>query len=330
MFQTDIIQYIQSFASPWLTSLMQLITSLGYGTFYILFFAVITFGIDFRKGFLLIQLTMWTASINEIFKNLFALPRPYHVDSLVQSLDSGIDNKLDHPFVEKDAPGFFDPLPAEVLDYYKGKEIPYGLPSGHTSMTLTLYVVLMRLFSPLWVKVLSLSLIVLIPFSRMYLGVHFLADVLGGYLLGFVLLGVYHRVILRRSKLHKFLQQISYPFQPSYYLLYAYLLLSPFVMLIVAPQAARQAAFLVGINVGFLLIMRSGFPNNYASWIHRVLRVLIAILIFIAVTYAGSLFIETMGFSNNFYVQFTINALSNFIYIWGGVRLNTYLNLFGK
>ena len=76
MFQTEIVHFVQSFESPILTSAMKAITSLGYEEFFIAFLVIIMAFIDFKKGFLLIQIIIITGAITEFLNQTFALPRP--------------------------------------------------------------------------------------------------------------------------------------------------------------------------------------------------------------------------------------------------------------
>ena len=320
MFQTDLIQYLQSFDFPWLISLMQGITGLGYGIVYLILIPVLIFGVDFKKGFLITQILFWTAAITLILKDLFALPRPFHVDSLVKNFDKNMASPESIPFTERDAEGFFALLPKEVIDYYRNLSptIPFGFPSGHTSMTVALYITLMRLFNHFWLRMICLALLVLIPFSRMYLGVHFLGDVLGGYLLGALIFQIFHQLIFRRSRLGKFLKQKIYPFRSKYYLLYAYLLLAPFGLMLISASLFQFSAILLGFNLGFLLIIRSGLPNSYASLLHRVLRVVVSFLILFSVYFVLRYVLSITELSGNTYVQFfTINTYDFLIFVGG-------------
>lgn len=82
-----------------------------------------------------------------------------------------------------------------------------SFPSGHATAAVALfgfiiYFLWNNLKSDFWRKfffVSGLILILLIGFSRLYLGVHYLSDVLGGFLVGAVWLGVSF-IILHKQK----------------------------------------------------------------------------------------------------------------------------------
>ncbi|GAB4019198.1 hypothetical protein GCM10028773_21330 [Spirosoma koreense] len=77
-----------------------------------------------------------------------------------------------------------------LVAYYN--ETGYSFPSGHSATAMTLYGLLgywlvrgrRRIRSQWLVGLSAVGLILVVGFSRIYLGVHFLSDVLGGYLLG--------------------------------------------------------------------------------------------------------------------------------------------------
>lgn len=77
-------------------------------------------------------------------------------------------------------------------------ESSFSFPSGHATVAAALYGFIIyflwkNLKSDFWrwfFLIFGLVLILLIGFSRLYLGVHYLSDVLGGYLVGAVWLGI--------------------------------------------------------------------------------------------------------------------------------------------
>ena len=80
-------------------------------------------------------------------------------------------------------------------------ETSYSFPSGHAMVTSSLYVMLILMVFRFmkepavrtWLTVLCIALAVAIGFSRVYLGVHYAGDVLGGWLIGSAIsLAVYY------------------------------------------------------------------------------------------------------------------------------------------
>ncbi|TGJ98257.1 phosphatase PAP2 family protein [Leptospira langatensis] len=79
------------------------------------------------------------------------------------------------------------PYPAE-LGLVEGS---YGFPSGHVQTAVVLYGTLFLHLRIFWVRMLTGFAILFMPIARMYVGLHFLGDVIGGFFLGlFVLFGL--------------------------------------------------------------------------------------------------------------------------------------------
>ena len=78
--------------------------------------------------------------------------------------------------------------PYEVIDgltLLVGKATDYSFPSGHTGSAFALAVVILMVM-PGKYGILALSLAVLMGFSRLYVGIHYPGDVLGGMILGII------------------------------------------------------------------------------------------------------------------------------------------------
>ena len=78
--------------------------------------------------------------------------------------------------------GFLGEIHQDDLLIKKPKS--YSFPSGHTSSSISACSVLLFTYGPVALPALFLAL--LIAFSRIYLKVHYLSDVLAGALLGFI------------------------------------------------------------------------------------------------------------------------------------------------
>src|SRR5512141_2492353 len=113
MFQTEIILFLQSFHPVWLVSFMRLVTAAGYQEAFVALILIVMFGIDFRKGFILFHIVIWTAIATDLCKYLFSLPRPYWVDLRVKNLENTDVNPTAFP--ELAVKGFLDSLPSNVV-----------------------------------------------------------------------------------------------------------------------------------------------------------------------------------------------------------------------
>lgn len=328
MFQTDLIHFLQSFESKGLTLFMQFITQLGYPLFFMILLIAIIFGIHFKKGIIMILVLFWTGSVTYIFKESFALPRPYHVDNTVQKLDKGLPDGLTINFEKRDAPSFFAELPKDVVAHYRQqKDIEYGFPSGHTSIALAFWIILAWLFRKKWLTILSGMLIVFIPFSRMYLGVHFLADVLGGIVVGLMMIGLFYGVLLRPSQLTAFLHQKSYTFQFSW--AFFLLVVCPILLTFALPSRVYLIpANLLGFGLGYWLIGIKGFPTDKATWQQKGMRTFLAFGVIFLVTFllkklAISLQLDGMPIAD--FIRYTLSAL---VLILVGIGLSARLRLY--
>jgi membrane-associated phospholipid phosphatase len=200
MFQTEVIHALQSLASAPLTALMVGVTYLGYGASFFVLVVVVLFGVDFRKGYVLAHVVVWGAVVLFLVKHSVALPRPWMVDRTVRLLGSGAPNLA--PFERMGAPGFWDTLPEAVVSHHRVQaDASQGFPSGHVSQTVACWGALALMYRKPWLTAVAGALVLLMPLSRLYLGMHFLADVLGGLVLGAALLAVAYALVLRRDRL---------------------------------------------------------------------------------------------------------------------------------
>jgi membrane-associated phospholipid phosphatase len=154
--EIDLVLWLQSF--PWLLLPMRILTDLGSPAFYLGLMAVLAWWRGPRFAFRLGALLAVVAFTNDIAKLFFHAPRPYWISSAVLPLD--LQNS-------------------------------FGLPSGHAELAVALWgLVALRLRRPLVTVALGVFAF-LIGLSRVALGAHFPVDVLGGFLLGFVVLAAF-------------------------------------------------------------------------------------------------------------------------------------------
>ena len=144
--------WLQRFSTPWLDALMIAITTMGSATFYMVLLPPIYWLVGREEGHRLFFLFLASIWLNGLFKELFALPRPSAAEGVRQVV----------------------------------VETSNGFPSGHAQGSLTLWGFLA--IQHRWLRPLAAVLILLVSLSRLYLGAHYLTDVLGGLAIGALLL----------------------------------------------------------------------------------------------------------------------------------------------
>lgn len=322
MFQTDLHIWLQQWDNEWIVQFFKMITRLGYVEFFMVSLIVIIFGVHFRKGFILLLIVMWTAAVTLVLKDTFDLPRPYMVERDVMIFDEEVNTDM-ALLDDADATYFFELLPQATMDYFDNQPIPYGFPSGHTSIAVVFWGALMLLFRKRWLSILCLSLIFLIPFSRIYLGVHFIADVLGGYLIGIVMLWAFYRLVIRPEAMVEYLKINKHNF--AFDLKNGLILIAPFVWLFLLNDVKYWIvpAVLFGFGLGFMLISQKGVPNETGTIFNRMVKVVSALAIFGGCSILIEKIFILITFENIAATEFIRYVLTSFITIW----LSTILHL---
>jgi membrane-associated phospholipid phosphatase len=331
MFQTEIIIGLQSLSSACLTWLMRQVTATGYYRFTIGMVILVMFGFSLRKGFLLFQVIAWTAILSEIAKNLFGLPRPFFADSRVACLDPHWDAAT--KFYAMGGKDFFSLPPRPVIDAFRLKSISFGFPSGHTSGAIAMWGGLAVVFRKRALAWLAPFLVALLAFTRLYLGVHFVADILGGALLGGLVLVFAWRLWRSDQSRDGFFaaarERITSPIAAALYCFFLFLL--PLLLALLGLVDAAFAGFYLGLNAAFTLALRSGLPADKGSIAARLARVLLGGLLFwllgLGLHQAITLVPPLVGSS---WGRFLAAGLGTFLTVWGGLKLFLRLGLYKK
>jgi membrane-associated phospholipid phosphatase len=325
VFETAPNHFLQSLASAPLTALMWTITLLGYFPVYLFMLAVIMFGVDLRKGIFLSQLLLWTLALTDVMKIMAGLPRPVDVDSTLRRLDSGHPNAV--PFSGAGARSFFGLPSAGAIDYYRTVNgYSFGFPSGHVSSATTFWGGLALLFRRRWLVVTALLLIVLMALSRMYLGRHFLADVLGGGVVGVAVLGAGFVLFTGRWAPIPLVAPDEFRFS----MLALIGLVGAPLLLFLLPGAERDAGRLLGLNLGYLLlVLRGGLPRDGGSTTTRALRILLAGALAAAALWLTPGALSGPSTSTGPLGELMVGAVPPFVMLTGTVLLGRRLSLYG-
>ena len=159
-FELDFLKLLESLRTKFLNFLFEGITFLGEETLVILLVVTIWFAVDSKLAQKMFFITATSLCVNGIIKNFAKVPRPFSKGISCVRPDT--------------ATGF-------------------AFPSGHTQGFATWSTLFAIKFKKNWFSILTGVLIVLVAFSRLYLGAHYPSDVLVGIALGltFAFLGNY-------------------------------------------------------------------------------------------------------------------------------------------
>lgn len=153
----SLIIAIQQYHTPALDAIFRTITFLGEEQFYILLLPFVLWCMNFNWGIRLSLILILSSYINTDLKDLFSQPRPFDINPAVK-------------FADADS---------------------YGLPSGHAQLALAVWGALAVWIKKLWFWIFAVLVILLISFSRVYLGVHFPTDIFAGWAIGIIFLCLY-------------------------------------------------------------------------------------------------------------------------------------------
>jgi membrane-associated phospholipid phosphatase len=240
----EVVLGFQQF-SPALDLSFKSLTFLGNLEFFLLFMPLIYWCIDRRMGARLLVLFLISAYVNTIAKVMSDQPRPFQYDSRVRPL------------------------------VHAGGG---GLPSGHTQGAVVVWGYLASQIRSGKFWIIAGFLMIAVPISRLYLGVHFPTDLLGGYCLGAVLLILYLRFA---PNVEAWLVAKGVIWQT------AVAVILPILMILASPQGSRYALSACGALLGFLpgitlerrwIRFRSG-----GSFLKRSLRLIVGLIILLGI-----------------------------------------------
>jgi len=164
----ELLKYLQTVRMPWLDSVVDALTYLGDEVFFMLVGLLLLWCIDKKWGFRLLFVGMLGTSFNQLLKGIFLIPRPWILD-----------------------PTF------EIVESARAGATGYSFPSGHTHSAVSVFTTLAVWQKKKWVTAGCVLLMLVVGFSRMYLGVHTPLDVgvslIAGLVLTLVLLHLFER-----------------------------------------------------------------------------------------------------------------------------------------
>ncbi|HXY42137.1 MAG TPA: phosphatase PAP2 family protein [Vicinamibacteria bacterium] len=289
MFQVEPVLWLQSIGSPPLTWLLTAVTLLGYTPVYVTALLVLAFALRLRPSLAIVGALLLTGILTEAVKQAVCYPRPDEVDGRVT--ESFAAHPL--PLARKGGAAAFwaRPRPEAIAAVRLRAAGDYGFPSGHVAAATAFLLTSAFFFRTRRALAFSVLWVPLMACSRMYLGRHFLADVLGGVLVGLVASGL--AVVLFQA----FDESVFGRRDRRARLAMLPASLPALLLLVVTPyQPVLPPAYvggLVGLVISYAFLLVTGLPPDGGTRRQRLARVAASAAIF-AVT-EGLVYLASRG-----------------------------------
>ena len=170
----DFFVWLSNFRNPVLDVFFSFITMFGEETFFIVIGLVFYWCISKKQGYYLLSVGLIGTILNQFLKLLFRIPRPWVQD-----------------------PNF------TIVEAAREQATGYSFPSGHTQTSVGIFGGIAVWNKNKIIRVISVALCILVPFSRLYLGVHTPLDVGVSTVLALIFIFVLYPLIKRAKNLLK-------------------------------------------------------------------------------------------------------------------------------
>lgn len=163
----EFLYVLESIRMPVLNECMLLITKFGEETAFLVAALIVFWCVDKKKGYYIMAVGFIGTLANQFLKLWFRIPRPW---------------VRDESFT--------------ILEAAREAASGYSFPSGHSQNAVGTFGAIAAVTKKSYVKYTCIAICILVPVSRMYIGVHTPADVLAGSAMALVLVWLLKKPVL--------------------------------------------------------------------------------------------------------------------------------------
>ena len=262
---------LEKIRMPILNEFMLLITHFGEETAFLVAALIVFWCVDKYKGYYMMLVGFAGTIINQFLKLACRVPRPWVKD-----------------------PNF------TILEQAREEATGFSFPSGHSQNAVGIFGAIAHTTVTPWIKAVAIAIAVLVPLSRLYVGVHTPADVLVGSAIALVLVFGLKKPVLSRD--HKTMKLILAALVVMSLGLVAYVELwrFPAKMDSVNLESGFKNAYtmlgcLTGAAVVYLVDHRFTNFDTKAVWWAQILKAVLGLVVVLVVKEGMKLPLDAMG-----------------------------------
>ena len=162
----DFLRWLESIRIPGLNEFMLAVTYLGDEIAFLVVALILFWCVDKRRGYYVLAVGFLGTITSQFMKIWCRVPRPWYQDENFT-----------------------------ILEQAREGASGYSFPSGHTQSALGVFGSIARVQRQVWLRSACIIACILVPISRMYLGVHTPADVGVSILVALILIFVLYPVV---------------------------------------------------------------------------------------------------------------------------------------
>lgn len=253
----EILYLLENIRNPILDKIVSVITLFGEETVFMAVCMIIFWCVNKWQGYYLLLTGFAGTVINQTLKMTFKVPRPWIKD-----------------------PNF------TIVESARGAASGYSFPSGHTQSSVGMFGGIFRANKNKALRIITLAMCILVPFSRLYLGVHTPLDVGVSLVIAVVLILIGYPLFKKAEQSPKWMYGILITLTLAVTAALLYFLYGNHEAEENLASAIKNACTLLGCILGLIVAYTADLKNNFttkAVWWAQIIKALGGIALVICV-----------------------------------------------
>lgn len=239
--QAEILKAIQTISNPFLDYFFIAVTMLGSSGFYFIFIPIFYWCVDKRFGLKLGLILISSIYVNTILKEITKIARP-----------------IGYPGIRS------------IFTQSAGG---YSFPSGHAQGSTTVWGTLMVHYQKKWLWYIGIAVVLLVSFSRMYLGVHWPIDIIGGILIAVL-------IVILSELIDSIVKESNFNISLSFKIILSILIPALLILIFPHKDIYEYMGLISGTLIGYFIDKEKFDFTVNAPLQKQILKLLIGIIVF--------------------------------------------------